>query len=287
MLRALILSASLVVCAHCTAQEASVERLLSQSEATIQLQIDRIQNSLNQPGVDPGSNLAIIQEIQALKESVADKGEIVKQVAIFAADADGDEQRPLMSAMILQLLDLPPKIVIRVLAPHLSADDQNLRSFVRDWFQAHDNAAPSGRAASELQPINYEDYKNYVRGLLTTKQEIPSAFVEYIFERSPNRALLIFYSAQRAKEPDILLAEHTIGNAIWLKQNKFSERFEKSLPEANGELAKLAKHKEWWVRLYVAYIMRQHPELRQADVWKQFGADTSKLVSTAATVTDN
>lgn len=278
MRQSLILAVSLAICAPCSAQEANVEKLLAQSEPAIQDQINRVYNALNQSGVDARSNVAAVQEIQALKESVADKGEIVKQLAIFAATPSGDEQQPLMANMILQLLDLPPSIVIRVLAPYLSADNANLRSFVRDWFQGHDNAAAPGPGLSPLQRVNYEDYKNYVRGLLNTRQEAPAAFVDYIFERSPDRALLIFYYAtavQGGKEPDILLAEHIVSNAIWLKENKFDDRFQKALPEAIAELAKLAKRKEWWVRFYVAEIMRQHRELRQADIAQQLTGDSN------------
>ena len=283
MRQSLILAASLTACAHCAAQEVNVEKLLAQSEPAIQEQINRVYNALNQSGVDPRSNVAAIQEVQTLKDSVADKGEIVKQLAIFAATPTNDEQQPLMANMILQLLDLPPSIAIRTLAPYLNADNANLRSFVRDWFQGHDNAAAPGPGVSPLQRANYEDYKDYVRGLLTTRQEVPGAFVDYIFDRSPDRAVLVFYYAaavQGGKDPDIFLAEHIVSNAIWLKENKFDERFQKALPEASAELAKLAKRQEWWVRRYVSEIMRQHPELRQAEIAQQLSADSNSTNKT-------
>jgi len=81
---------------------------------------------------------------------------------------------------------------------------------------------------------------------------------------------------------EIQLAEHIVSNAIWLKENEFAERFQAALPEANEQLAKLAKHKEWWARLYVAEIMRRHPELRQADLMQQLAGDSNELVSKAA-----
>jgi hypothetical protein len=281
MRQVLAFAASLAICSYCAAQEADVEKLLAQSEPAIQDQINRVYNVLTQSGVDPQSNGAAFQEIQTLKDSIADKGEIVKQLAIFAA-TPGDEQRPLMTNAILQLLDLPPKIVIRVLAPYPNADNPNLRSFVRDWFQAHDNA---GTDVSPLDQIRYEDYKTYLRGLLNTRQEVPPAFVEYIYERSPDRALFVFYYAtkwERGKEPDILLAEHIVSNAIWLKKNKFDDRFQMALPEATAELAKLAKREEWWIRYYVAEIMRRYPDLRQPDILQQLSTDNNALVSKSA-----
>jgi hypothetical protein len=271
---------SIVLLLGCeNAARADTATLLAQSEPAIQDQINRVYNAF-QSGDDLRNNVAAFQEVQVLKDSVADKGEIVKQVAIFAA-APG-EDRPLMALGILHLLDLPPKNVVRVLAPYLNADNPNLRSFVRDWFQGHDNAAAPGPGLPPLQPVNYDDYKDYARGKLNTNEEVPNAFVEYIYGRSPDRAMLVFYYAHRQRDNDVLLAEHIVTNAIWLKENDFSERFQKALPEAANELATLAKHQEWWARLYVAWIMRQHPELRDRVVMEQLQKDSNALVSKAA-----
>ncbi|MEX2168919.1 MAG: hypothetical protein WD851_06395, partial [Pirellulales bacterium] len=215
------------------------------------------------------------------------------------------------------------------------ADNEHLRSFVRDWFQSHDNAGSPGPGVPPLQPVNYEDYRDYVRGLLNTKPppEIPTAFIEYIYERSPGRALIVFYQAnpqrhaatvarlreiqeelEAAREQpkvegasetpqqrkadreeeirqkveselrrEVLLAEHIVGNAIWLKEHKFGEEFQKALPEAKEQLWKLSERDdEWWARLYVAEIMRQHRELRQEAVVQRLATDTNSLVSKAA-----
>jgi hypothetical protein len=40
--------------------------------------------------------------------------------------------------------------------------------------------------------------------------------------------------------------------------------------------------KEWWARLYVVYIMRQHPELRLEKVLQQLKDDRNELVREAA-----
>jgi hypothetical protein len=154
-----VLLAVMVHCGHSVAQEGNVDQLLAQEERPIQEQIDRVVAALQQPGAVPRSNIAAIQEIQKLKDIVVDKFEIVKQIAIFAAQPG--EGQPLFARVILELLDLPPKIVIRTLAPYLDADNKNLRSFVRDWFQALDNA---GSDLSALEEVHYEDYLDYVRG---------------------------------------------------------------------------------------------------------------------------
>lgn len=92
--------------------------------------------------------------------------------------------------------------------------------------------------------------------------------------------------ARLRERREIELSEHIVSNAIWLQQNDFAERFQAALPEANAELAKLAKHKQWWVRLYVAEIMRQHPQIRQPELVRQLSADSNELVSKAAMAAD-
>jgi hypothetical protein len=151
-------------------QEMNSTELLAQSEPVIQEQINLSYVALNRPGVEPNRNIELVQELQTLNDMTADKGEIVKQLAIFAAAPEGDEQRPLLTLMILDLLDLPPSIVIRTLAPHLNDENRNLKSFVRDWFQGHDNAGAPGPGVPRLQPINYEDYLNYIRGRYNSRQ---------------------------------------------------------------------------------------------------------------------
>lgn len=226
----------------------------------------------------------------------------------------------LTALLILQRLELPPIIVIRVLAPYLDAENERMRSFVRDWFRQHDNA---GADESPLKPVNYEEYAKYVSQKVKGHEDVPTPFVEYIYERSPERALLVFYRAHgqrdavadvqaeareveaarqqlenpelpiprqpaeqrqqdQEQEPEILLAEHVIDNAIWLKKYHFDERFQKALPEAKEQLHKLSQDDQWWARLYVAEIMRRHRELRQPAVVQRLASDGNPLVSKIA-----
>lgn len=240
-------------------------------------------------------------ELRALDDAVSDKGEIVKQVAIFAT---GPNERSRQAAsQMLQRLKLSPRVVIRTLAPHLDSKDAKLRSFVRDWFSQHDKAGTD----DPLKPVNYADYVDYVRSY----PDPPAPFVERIFGRSPERAFLVFYRASKrshainalqaearevaaarkeagvaalpakASDPDeLLLAELLVSNAIRLK--RYDEQFQAALPEAKEQLTKLSKRDEWWARLYVAEIMRQQPELRVDDVLSNLSNDENELVSKRA-----
>jgi hypothetical protein len=268
----------------CIAQDADIDALLKQAEEPIQQHLRLIVEAL------APSNQAFLRErVANLHDSIADKNEIVKQIAIYAASPG--EGPPLLALGLIQTLEIPPSVVIRGLAPYLDAENKNLRSFVRDWFQGHDNAGP---ISSQQAPVNYRDYYAYVRERMNAKQEIPAPFVDYVFERSPGEALLIFDKANRLggalarlqganiPQKDVALAERVVSNAIWFKQHRHKDRFQAALPDAKSELTKLGSHKQWWARRYVAEIMRRHPELRQEDVLQKLLGDSDESVSKAA-----
>jgi hypothetical protein len=313
MTKTVALVIAFTFCTPSVAQETSVESLLRQSEPAIQKRLDEVHSALNKSSrEDLSDSIQARQVVAELKNATADKHEIVKQVAIFAAGSE--EQQPLVALAVLHLLDLPSSVVIDALSPYLNADNVKVRSFVRDWFQNHDNG---GSDESPLKSVNFEDYADYLRRKLQRKESPPEGFVDYLFERSPGRALLIFNLTDRQGETvdrlkamrreldqragagppglpplpppkeglgrrEILLAEHIISDALWLHANKFDEQFQAALPDAMAELEKLAKHKQWWARLYVAYIMRQNPVLLQDHILQKLAEDGNELVSEAA-----
>src|SRR5688572_16432352 len=106
----------------CTAQEL-------QSLPEIQEQINKVANELSQSRGLPHLHVGTAKELNTLVESLSDKGEIVKQLAVFASGPS--EQHPLMALAVLQAIELPPIVIIRALAPYLDDENPKLRSFVR------------------------------------------------------------------------------------------------------------------------------------------------------------
>jgi hypothetical protein len=319
--------------ANFAAGQTDVELMTAEMQPEIQEQINGVYNIfLTAARDDLKTNCEAFEEIQKLKEITANKGEIVKQLAIFTAITESEEDTHVLHVgMMLHLLDLPPSIPIRVLAPYLDAENEKLRDFARGWFHGHDSD-DSVHGLPPLGSVNYHDYMEYVRSRLDRNEEIPAGFIKFIYERHPGKALLVFAYAhrqtgaverlqeihkalearrqgreltpeeirqsrerrrqhqlrqQKRKQRlwEILLAEHTVSNAIWLKENDlFPHRFQAALPEATVQLQELAK-KEWWARLYVVYIMRQHRELRMNGVLQQLRDDRNELVREAAQAT--
>ncbi len=259
--------------------QTEAEKLIAESDLAIQAQIETTLNAfLSGDRTEVKTNSEGFRQLETFRELAGDKEEIVRQLAIFATTQQrGENEQVLEAILILHLLDLQPSIPIRVLAPYLDSENEQLRDFAREWFQGYDKAVGE-------DPL--QAYKSYVRQKLSRNEEVPVAFIEYVYERlPPNKALEVFHFGRwppQKKDSEVILAEHIVSNAIWLKENGFAERFQKALPEANAELAKLAKHDEWWVRLYVAWIMRRHRELRQPAIVQSLTADSNALISETA-----
>ena len=79
----------------------------------------------------------------------------------------------------------------------------------------------------------------------------------------------------------ILWTEHVVSDMLWRQQYGFLPP-DASDPAALGELAALARHDAWWVRLYVAEIMRRHAALRQADLVDRLARDADAQVRQSA-----
>ncbi|TWT99570.1 hypothetical protein Pla108_05130 [Botrimarina colliarenosi] len=120
-----------------------------------------------------------------------------------------------------------------------------------------------------------------------TEQEIAEAKVRNrpFTEFQPVQDLPAVLPRQRDKKlkKEILLAEHLVSHAVWLKKYKFDEQLEGPAQEAKEQLTNLSEHDEWWVRLYVAVIMRRHRELRVSEVWEKLGQDRNVHVSELVT----
>jgi hypothetical protein len=306
--------------------QTDAEMLIAKSDPVIQAQVKAAVNAALSNNLSKTStNWEGARELNNLKELTDNEEKIIEQLAIYAiTEEEPEEHKDLQAIAVLNTLHIRPAVVIRVLAPYLDTDNQQLHGFAEMWFDAHDNADSAPPRSPPFKPVNYDDYEDYVSRKLGRSEEVPAGFIRYVYQRSPGRALLVFAYASRTPdmaarlklmrnvfearkqgkvpEPqdvtaqqleergkvrskarrEIRLAEHIVSNAIWLKENEFAERFEAALPETMAELAKLAKHEEWWARLYVAYIMREHPELRHEELIQQLREDKNELVRKAA-----
>jgi hypothetical protein len=292
------------------AAQTATEKLLAESDAAIQAQIGAV--------FDAKSEIEAFQHTQALKGLARDKAELVKQLAIFEATSSRKhEMHVLMTLIILGRLDVQPSTSFRTLAPYLDSENEGLREFAEEWFQGYSGAASDDPLEAYASYIGGQ----LARGeevpaalIEHMHQRLPPERVLLIFiraSRSPVAAAQIKainkrvearrqgreisqqekeeelrrekVQRQRGEERrEILLAEHLVSSAIWLKKNGFGEEFVKLKPEAREQLAKLSGNEHWWARLYVAEIMGRHFSLRLPEVLDKLSEDENALVREAA-----
>jgi hypothetical protein len=296
--------------------QVTVEGLLAQKDEAVQSQIRLTARTFLHGGRSESeikTNWRGYRELETLRRLAGDDEQLVRQVAIYAVVEPGIEEPQLLALLVLDVLQLKPTIAIGVLAPYLDCDNKLLRGFVRDWFESHASRA-TGWALGELA-ANYKDYWDYINRTFNANEKVPSAFVEFMYEQSPKQALFVFLRldgrdeviahmralreaidarregraipAMPKQQPinehrQLSYAAHLVDNAIWLNENKFNLQFQRALPEVNELLATLSQHEQWWVRFYVAQVMRRHRELRQSDVIEKLSRDTEASVSKAA-----
>ncbi len=110
-----------------------------------------------------------------------------------------------------------------------------------------------------------------------TEQEIAEAKVRNrpFIDLPPVKELPDILPRQRDRKlrKEIMLAEHLVSHAVWLKKYGFDEQHQGAAEVAKEQLTNLSKHDEWWVRLYVVMIMRQNRELRVPDVLEKLRRD--------------
>lgn len=100
-----------------------------------------------------------------------------------------------------------------------------------------------------------------------------------IFESVPSAAFLLFHSgAERTEWIPYRHKERIVSNALYEKQWLGGIPGGKVNAETAATLRDLAASKYWWARMFVAEIMVQNKEFRDADVIKRLLEDENELV---------
>jgi len=167
--------------------------------------------------------------------------------------------------------------VVHCLLPYHDSTDEKLRSFVMKRLGGA--ATPSDEVRSE-DPI-VEALTSYIR---EHSQAPPWELVRVLYNRAPSAALLSFAQScltdQHEKVRAIYWAEHTIADVAWRQAIAMLQPGDVQRGEA--ELDKLSRYDEWWVRLYVAHMLRRHDDVFDAQpIRKRLRADLNPLVSEA------
>ena len=246
-----------------------------QEDAEIQAQLLRTSEALLAWAGEPKNSDeagAFLIEIEKLKQ--LGEPRVVAQLAFALGHADEKRGYPLM--VVLEYLHLPPGAIVEGLAPHLFVNDRQ----VGRWITKLLNRIGGNST------FNCDIFTAYLQGI-RKQGDFPVNVVSYMYLRNASSALDVLLSVSSPREPAadtaaIVFADHVIQDGIWKHGKSFNEMAiaaaAESSPKAQEQLAYLLKDKRWWVRMYVAAVLRNQKFLRTPELVDKLMHDENEAV---------
>ncbi len=202
-----------------------------------------------------------------LKTAHRDQPEMVRQLLHYDWASPDETAATMLPATILHG-NISRMAMLEAILPLMGSNDSKTKS-----------------ALSLLTGI-IEDYSakdfSYYESYLRAQVEPEPQLVEHMYNVSPSNALMVFMRLEFVMETDkqkpILWADHVISDAVWKEFHKFTDAAAAARLDALKELTQLAARKEWWARLYVARILKQHEYLRSPELLAKLEKDEHALV---------
>lgn len=266
-----------------------------------------------------GTAAQLLTAIAALIAYVEDErkdmegDEFARQALYYFANAPHRSRfhamRELIQQPLLRTIGVTEGSFIRAAIPHLETEDQRMRAAAQLMMAYAGAYKPTYRYLAD--PIFDELGPNL--GGLDGVAELPSRVYEEMFDEHPYAAarqlLLVesshvvyqedarnleepnkvvtpqnrFRPAARAKLDEVgRLRDHLYEHSEYVRRLRNYYKPEELEAEAREHLAAMTGDKRWYVRLYVAQMMKRHPEVRDANVIQRMRDDSSALVRKCA-----
>jgi len=201
---------------------------------------------------------------------------LIPQLLLYAARSDNTRDAMIFGVVVRELR-ISDRSLAEALIPLLDAPDELIGREVRNILGGIED-----RSAD--RPPDFSIYRQLIADDLRRNADSPAPLIQYMYEADAGRALQTLVRAFGLRDPErikpILLAEHTVADALWKQQFGFIEPG-RAEPAAIAEMDKLSHHDLWWVRLYVANIASRHPEFSSAPINERLQRDPNALVRLA------
>jgi hypothetical protein len=232
-----------------------------------QAQIERLVTTIagaNKGG--PGEGIpAMAEQLQLLMDN--DREALLLQIVLYLAPGRGNE-RAMGAALLIDYFSFTSEEKIAALVPHLDTDDGELRAVMWDVLSTVDR--PEGGRP------NFGHYET----VLSRSDTAPAGLIRYMYEVSPIDALSAAARAygrgdapatavQRAQVLEELRARQEPGGIV-------------DLERAHREIDALSRDADWWVRLYIAHVLRARPDLGSPEIVERLRTDAHELVRDTA-----
>lgn len=238
---------------------------------------------------------------------------VIEQAALYAAHARRitDEEHindvpdgRMAVHYVRRLMDVTEPRVAEALAPHLSSDDRRLREFI---FESVLRGGTPTFEETLSNPISIGLAQVVSRDL----QAPPWDAAQVLYWKAPSAAVMEFANrlpeaAPRKRQTirDAVAAvvnataqpESYAGGPVVAEDPKSPSdmvvftpraRDRESIRAAIDQLDRLSRFDEWWVKLYVAEMMRRYdrkPDLRDGDIVARLRKDKNPVIAKAADV---
>ena len=256
------------------------------------------------PPASQGEQLAVDDEFQeAIAKVVQAEKREVRRAALDSLDRlAGDDPEGLVLqlfvyaewarttrdamafATVVRALRVSDGAIQRALVPLLESPDAALRRTVAGYLSEFEHRSTD-------HPTNLSVYRPFLEKSVRGEEATPAGLVRYLFDADAGSALLLFarlHALSRADLREVLWAEHEVRTWLWKVRNGFSEPSEAG-PDVRAELAKLARHDQWWARLYAAAVIADFRVadgagrgLGMAEELEELARDSHALVSERA-----
>jgi hypothetical protein len=233
-----------------------------------------VQDSLERLVESGPETIAFYEEVLKLKNHARRSGyeHVVEQAALYCAERNSPKA---LRYVRWQLHREDRYRIVRYLLPYVESSDEQLRKFIEDHVLGE---VWSGAADSAMDPV--------VRAMVdyVTKQQDnpPWRVVQILYRRAPSAALSVIGASwsegDGAEYRALLRSERVIADAVWREAVLSDQEAPKT---AVAELEKLSSDKRWWVRLYVAEILRRYDQFQRDDIVARLRRDTNALVASA------
>ncbi len=238
-------------------------------------------------GPDPRMQAAIEETVLAIarqegtaSESIASlqtlaaghREALLLQLALYLETADGTE-RSMAGAMLLRQLAFTPREMFETLVPHLEGARPALRRVITEMLGTIDR-----REGGEA------DFHVYESWLAGRGGPPPASLVRYLYEVSPDEALLCMRHVYGGPEPR-RDADGALGDIKKILARRDASRTwsDDERARARAALETLGRDPAWWVRRYAAAILSSSPELGTPALIERLKADADPLVRNALT----
>lgn len=161
---------------------------------------------------------------------------------------------------------------------HFESTDPDIRRVVRNFVL---RSTSTHRSDDPLDPLN----QHLVMLISKDKADPDWELVHMFYERAPETAVdQLFRSTREGEVPptetesrQMSWALHVIADTNWKLEHRFDEP--QDIRSALAELDRLSRSDKWYVRMYVAEMLRRHETYREKPLLERLRADPNEHIA--------